>query len=71
MTDREVIESFNNAWRALCKQYKEYPRADIQSALNMLGRIIGEVESEVEKSHREGQITLEEWIEMLNERLED
>ena len=43
----------------------------IQSALNMLGRIIGEVESEVEKSHREGQITLEEWIEMLNERLED
>ena len=71
MTDREVIESFNNAWRALCKQYKEYPRADIQSALNMLGRIIGEVESEVEKSHREGQITLKEWIEMLNERLED
>ena len=52
-------------------QYKEYPRADFQSALNMLGRIIGEVESEVEKSHREGQITLEEWIEMLNERLED
>ena len=71
MTDREVIESFNNAWRALCRQYKEYPRADIPSALNMLGRIIGEVESEVEKSHREGQITLEEWIEMLNERLED
>ncbi len=71
MTDREVIESFNNAWRALCRQYKEYPRADIQSALNMLGRIIREVESEVKKSHREGQITLEEWIEMLNERLED
>ena len=71
MTDREVIESFNNAWRALCRQYKEYPRADFQSALNMLGRIIREVESEVKKSHREGQITLEEWIEMLNERLED
>lgn len=66
MTDREVIESLNNAWRALCRQYKEYPRADIQSALNMLGRIVGEVESEVEKTHREGQITLEEWLEMLN-----
>ena len=66
MTDREVIESLNNAWRALCRQYKEYPRADIQSALNMLGRIVGEVECEVEKNHREGQITLEEWLEMLN-----
>lgn len=65
MTDREVLESFDNAWRALCRQYKKYPRADVQSALNMLGRILSKVETEVEKSHREGQITIDEWLEML------
>lgn len=68
MTDREVIESFNNAWRALCKQYRKYPSGEVQSALNMLNKIIGKVESEVEESHLERQITIDEWLEMLNER---
>lgn len=66
MTDTEVVESFNNAWRALCKQYRKHPRGDIQGALNMLGRIIGEVESEVKESHREHQITIDEWLAMLD-----
>lgn len=44
MTDYQVIESFNNAWRALCKRYREYPDAGTQQALNMLGRIIAKVE---------------------------
>lgn len=67
MTDTQVVESFNNAWRALCKQYRKYPSGQVQSALNMLGKIIGEVKREVEESHRESQITLDEWIAMLNE----
>ncbi len=66
MTDRQVVESFDSAWRALCKQYREYPDAGTQQALNMLGRIIGKVKNEVEDAHREKQITIDEWIAMLN-----
>lgn len=66
MTDLDVVESFDNAWRALCRQYRKYPEANIQSALNMLGQIIGKVKREVEESHREKQITMEEWLVMLN-----
>lgn len=65
MTDREVIESFDNAWRAMCRQYRKNPTQELQSALNMLGRILSKVKTEVEKSHREGQITIGEWLEML------
>ncbi len=65
MTDWQVIESFDNAWMALCKQYREYPDARTQQALNMLGRIISKVKIEVEEAHREKQITIDEWIAML------
>lgn len=65
MTDRQVIESFDNAWRALCRQYRAYPSAEVQSAINMLGRMIGQVKREVEESHRDHQITVDEWIRML------
>ncbi|HIR00549.1 MAG TPA: hypothetical protein IAB23_12875 [Candidatus Scybalocola faecavium] len=67
MTDTEVVESFNNAWRALYKQYRKSPSGEIQGALNMIGRIIGKVESEVKESHREHQITIDEWIAMLDD----
>lgn len=67
MTDIEVVESFDNAWRALCRRYREYHDAKTQQALNMLGRIIETVEREVKESHREKQMTIEDWIEMLKE----
>lgn len=67
MTDTEVVESFNNAWIALCRQYREYPKQEIQTALNMIGRIITKVETEVKESHREHQMTIDEWIEMLEQ----
>ena len=35
--------------------------------VNLLSKIIGEVETEVRESHRVKQITIEEWIKMLNE----
>lgn len=71
MTDREVVECFNNAWIALCRQYSGNPTQELQTALNMLGRIIGKVKSEVEESHKEEQITIDEWLAMLNAGLED
>lgn len=66
MTDREVVESLNNAWRALAKQYQRCPNESIKDALNLLSKIIGKVNTEVEESHREVQISIEEWISMLN-----
>ncbi len=67
MTDLEVVESFDNAWRALCRQYRAYPSQELRDALNMLGRIIGEVKSEVEESHRMHQMTIDEWLALLND----
>ncbi len=66
MTDKEVIESFNNAWRAMCRQYREQHKQEMQAALNMLGRIISKVESEVKQSHATRQITIDEWLAMLS-----
>ena len=71
MTDYQVIESFDNAWGALCKQYRNYPDEGTRQALNMLGRIICKVKNEVEDAHREKQITIDEWIAMLNDGEEE
>ena len=62
------MESFNNAWMALCQQYEKHPDEKIRHALNMLGRIIEEVKREVKESHREKQMTIEDWIEILKEK---
>lgn len=51
MTDLEVIESFNNAWRSLCKQYDKHPNETTRQALNMLSKIIGIVKSEIEENN--------------------
>lgn len=67
MTDLEVVESLDNAWRALCMQYREYPDQGVQMALNMLSRIINQAEREVRESHREHQITIDEWLSLLND----
>jgi len=67
MKDYDVIESLNNAWRALCRQYEKQREESMRMALNLLSKIIEEVESEVRESHRVEQITIEEWIKMLNE----
>lgn len=66
MTDTEVVESFNNAWRAMCKQYDKNPNESMRWALNMIGKIIAKVEGEVKQSHITRQITIDEWIAVLN-----
>lgn len=67
MTDTEVIESLDNAWRALAGQYKECPDDGIRCGMNLLAKIIGRVKSEVEEGRREKQVTIGEWIAVLQE----
>ena len=76
MTDIEVLESLDNAWRALNKVYNNNPDENIRWVTNFLAKIIGEVKTEVKRSHekekrKEGQITIEEWIAFLNESLDE
>lgn len=65
MTDTEVVESLHNAWVALAKQYNNYHDEGVRCGMNLLAKVIGKVRFEVEESHREGQITMDEWIAML------
>ena len=67
MTDREVVESIQNAWLALGEQYRKHPDEAMRCAMNLLANIINKVEAEVKKAHKEGQITIEEWIATLQE----
>lgn len=68
MTDIEVVESFHNAWIALEKQYRKHPDEAMRCAMNLLAKIINKVEAEVKKAHKEGQITIEEWIAALQDK---
>lgn len=61
MTDLEVIESFNNAWKSLCKQYKKYPNETTRQALNMLSKIIGIVETEVKEKNKKEALSTDDW----------
>ncbi len=69
MTGKEVMESFNNAWRALAKQYTDHPDENIRCAMNLLAKMIGKVESQASRSRKEGQVTLDEWLAMLQEEI--
>ena len=71
MTGQEVIDTLNNAWLALVRQYKENPNTEIQCAVNLLGKICTQVEctyNESKKRTKRGaeQITIEEWIAFLS-----
>ena len=66
MTDKEVVESLNNAWKAMSRQYGKKPDETMRWALNMIGKIIAKVEGEVKQSHITRQITIDEWIAVLN-----
>lgn len=74
MTVEQVIESMDNAWRALNVMQANQPDDSARHAANMVARIIDAVISEIRKSQqkeeeasREGQITIEEWIAFLEE----
>ena len=72
MTADEVIESFKNAWRALCREYDEYPNESIRNELNFLGKIIRKVDAEIKNEkakNKEGQISIEEFLEFFKEEM--
>lgn len=74
MKDTEVIESLNNAWRALCERYDITRNEETRRALNLLREIINKVDFKVKESNKkkqqiskEKQISIEEWIRWLND----
>lgn len=74
MKDIEVIQCFENAWKAMAKMYAQYqPSENIRCAMNIIARIIGQVKNEVEESHitsEARQIDVWEWIEWLKQEVE-
>lgn len=65
ITDKEIIESLDNAWMALTKQYKSHPDEGTRHSMNILAKIIGKIKSGAEQSHKTRQITIEEWLTLL------
>ncbi len=63
--ENKVIESLNNAWRALIRQYDERPDENTRQALNLLNKIIERIKTELRNPNEWKQITIEEWIKML------
>lgn len=51
MKDTEVIESLNNAWRALCERYDITRNEETRRALNLLREIINKADFEVKESN--------------------
>ncbi len=63
--DCAVIDSLQNAWRALCEQYDQYPSEEIRISLNHISKIIRKVKSDftkIKKSEEPHQISIEEWL---------
>ena len=47
MTDKEVIDNFHTAWKALAHQYNERPDDETRRALNLLKKMIDFVDGKV------------------------
>lgn len=61
--ENNIIESFNNCWRALARQYSNDPSEVLQYTSNMLAKIIGKVETEVKaRRNRDNQMSIDEWL---------
>lgn len=68
MTSKQVIESMNNAWRALVTQYQNAPDEETRRVINIVSKIIIKMETEFNKAEKNNgkQITVEEWLAWLN-----
>ena len=68
MTGKQVIESMDNAWRALCVQYDSARDEETRRALNLLSRITAKMKNEFDEAKKNDgkQITIEEWLAWLN-----
>ena len=63
-TEDRVIESFDNCWRALCRQYSDDPDDTLRMSINFLARIIQKVKSELKNKHEQKnkQMSIDDWI---------
>lgn len=62
MTDKEVIDNFHTAWKALCQKYDEYPDEPTRRALNLLSKIIREVEGRIRDNK---DVSESDWLEIF------
>ena len=62
--EEDVFATLNNCWRAMCRRMRENPTGDMQTAMNLLARIITETERVTrERKHQANrQISIEEWM---------
>lgn len=70
MDKKIMIESLENAWSALARQYVDSPDESTRKAINIVAGLVGEVRSRIE-SHEESErkeqekISIQEWEEWL------
>ena len=71
MDGKEVYQSMENAWLALCQEMRQNPTADTQRAMNLLRRMLIQVKAKMEAAEKEKEqaepMTTEEWLAWLNE----
>ena len=73
MTGDDILNSLDNAWRALSVQYADCRDEGIRCGMNLLGTIIEKVHTEAKRgrdakrSETDGsrQITIDEWLAVL------
>ncbi len=73
MTGDDILNSLDNAWRALSVQYADCRDEGIRCGMNLLAKIIEEVRAEAKRDRdtkigeagENRQITLEEWLSVL------
>lgn len=68
----EVLQSLHNAWVAMCRQYDNNRDEGIRCAMNILSKVIGEVQSEYalnKKKQDPQQISIDDWLKWFNEQI--
>ena len=71
MDGKEVYQSMENAWLALCQEMRRCPTAETQRSMNLLRRMLIQLKAKMEAAEKEneqaGTMTTEEWLAWLNE----
>lgn len=71
MDGKEVYQSMENAWLALCQEMRRCPTAETQRAMNLLRRMLVQVKAKMEaaekKKEQANAVTTEEWLAWFNE----
>ena len=65
----EIINSLDNAWRALFEHYENTCDEQVRIALNLIAKFTNKVKADfTDKKKREEphQITIEEWLNFIN-----